>query len=229
MTHSMIEIREEFEELCEALACTDFVSMLNRLDQDEGILYDWKEKYWDECNKGNLDDIYFGCGCTRLVVFSADSNYVFKIQYDTSDPVDYSRNERYVYSRAKELGCEEYFAWVDCIGRYGSVLVYAMEKVEVNEDQNSEDSYLYHVEQWHEEHDDEDEDDMDLGEYDDHFGMIEYAIAYNGGNMSKAADLLSELGVNDLHSGNWGYRGRTFVAVDYGGYGAPARRLAQTF
>lgn len=228
MTHSIIDIRKEFEELCEALSCTDFISMLNRLGHDEGVVHDWKERYWDEYNKGNLDGVHFGYGSTSLVVFSADSSYVFKIQYDTSDPVDYSHNECYVYSRAKELGCEEYFAWVDCIGQYGSVLVYAMEQVEVNEDRNSEDSYLYHAEQWREKHD-EDEEEMNLDGYDDHFGMIEYAVAHNGGKMSMAADLLSELGVNDLHSGNWGYRGNVFVAVDYGGYGDPVRSLAKTF
>ena len=37
--------------------------------------------------------------------------------------------------------------------------------------------------------------------------------------MEIAIDLISELGINDLHSGNWGFRGDVLVLTDYGGYG----------
>ena len=227
MRHDIREIRKEFEEICEALAPTDFVGFLNRIGDDYHEYYKWKDRYWAEYNKGNMYSISFGAGCTRLVILPENSNYVFKIQYDTSDEVDFCRNERYVYSQAVERGCEEFFAWIDCIGRYGSVLVYAMEKVEVNEDRNSDDSYTYHANRWHEDHEGEDEDEMCIDDYDDHEGMIEYAIAHNGPRMEIAEQLIYDLGVNDLHSANWGYRGEVLVAVDYGGYGEDAVYIAK--
>lgn len=229
MRHSIVDIRKEFEEICETLASTDFVGFLNRVGEDYTELYKWKDRYWAKQHEDNVGGIDFSSGCTRLVIIPPASNYVFKIQYDESDFVDYCRNERYVYSQAVERGCEEFFAWIDCIGRYGSVLVYAMEKVEVNEDRNSDDSYTYHVNRWHEEHgdDDKDEDDMCIDDYDDHDGMIEYAIAHNGDRMRIAEQLIYDLGVNDLHSANWGYRGEVLVAVDYGGYGDHAFMIAK--
>lgn len=219
MRHSIVDIRKEFEEICETLASTDFVGFLNRVGEDYTEFYKWKDRYWEEQYKDNVGGIDFGAGCTRLVIIPPASNYVFKIQYDDSDSVDYCRNERYVYSQAVKRGCEEFFAWIECIGTYGSVLVYAMEKVEVNEDRNSDDSYTYHANRWHEEHKGEDEDEMYIDDYDDHDGMIEYAIARNGDRMRIAEQLIYDLGVNDLHSANWGYRGEVLVAVDYGGYG----------
>ena len=228
MRHDIKNIRKEFEEVCETLASTDFVGFLNRVGEDYTEFYKWKDRYWEEQYKDNVGGIDFGAGCTRLVIIPPASNYVFKIQYDDSDPVDFCRNERFVYRKAVEEGCEEFFAWIDCLGTYGSVLVYAMEKVEVNENRNSDDSYTYHVDRWHEEHEGEDdEDDMYIDDYDDHDGMIEYAIAHNGKRMQLAADLIDRLGVNDLHSANWGYRGDVLVAVDYGGYGDCAVMIAK--
>jgi hypothetical protein len=227
MRHDIKNIRNEFEALCETLTSTDFMGFLERVGGDYMEFYKWKDRYWAEYNKGNMDNVTFGAGCTRLVVFTTESNYVFKIQYDTTDEVDFCRNERFVYTKAIERGCDEFFAWIDCIGRYGSVLVYAMEKVEVNEDRNSDDSYTYHAKRWHEDHEGEDEDEMYIDDYDDHDGMIEYAIAHNGPRMEIAEQLIYDLGVNDLHSANWGYRGDVLVAVDYGGYGEDAVCIAK--
>lgn len=227
MRHDIKNIRNEFEALCETLTSTDFMGFLERVGGDYMEFYKWKDRYWAEYNKGNMDNVTFGAGCTRLVVFTIESNYVFKIQYDTTDEVDFCRNERFVYTKAIERGCDEFFAWIDCIGRYGSVLVYAMEKVEVNEDRNSDDSYTYHAKRWHEDHEGEDEDEMYIDDYDDHDGMIEYAIAHNGPRMEIAEQLIYDLGVNDLHSANWGYRGDVLVAVDYGGYGEDAVYIAK--
>ena len=69
---------------------------------------------------------------------------------------------------------------------------------------------------------------MYIDDYDDHDGMIEYAIAHNGPRMEIAEQLIYDLGVNDLHSANWGYRGDVLVAVDYGGYGDCAVMIAKT-
>ena len=228
MRHDIREIRKEFEEICEILAPTDFADFLNRVGEDYTEFYKWKDRYWAEYNKGNMDNVTFGAGCTRLVVISPNSNYVFKIQYDDSDDVDFCRNERFVYSKAVEEGCEEFFAWIDCIGKYGSVLVYAMEKVEVNEERNSDDSYVFHAEQWRAECGEDEDPEYYGDDYDDHDGMIEYAIAHNGKRMQLAADLIERLGVNDLHSANWGYRGDVLVAVDYGGYGDCAMMIAKS-
>lgn len=236
MRHDIREIRREFEEIREILRPTDFDGFLrNACHISYENFREWRERYWD-CVNGErceanerIASLDCNSGCTRMVLSLPNSNYVFKIQYDTSDEVDYCRNECFVYHRAVERGCEEYFAWIDCLGEYGSALVYVMEKVEVNEDRNSEDSYTYHARKWEEGREDreDDEDDEFDGEYDDHEGMIEFAIAHNGGNMEEAAVLIWDLGVNDLHSANWGYRGDVLVAVDYGGYGEDAYAIAR--
>ena len=227
MRHDINAIRNEFNEICEILTPTDFKKFLNECD-DYGEYREWRERYsMVSLHTPDVRKVEVSSGCTRVVISLPNSDYVFKIQFDTSDRVDYCRNECFVYSKAVEHECEEFFAWIACIGTYGQAVVYAMEKVEVNEDRNSDDSYTYHANRWHEEHEDEDEDDMCIDDYDDHDGMIEYAIAHNGPRMEIAEQLIYDLGVNDLHSANWGYRGDVLVAVDYGGYGEDAVYIAK--
>ena len=232
MTHCIEDIRKEFDNICKALEPTNFADFLNNTHEGSyENLREWRDRYWNLYNDNEkVSRINFNSGCTRVVLTSDDSNYVFKIQYDHSDEIDFCRNECYVYEKAVEHHCEEYFAWIGCLGVYGDALVYAMEKVEVNEDRNSEDSYTYHARKWEEDRDEDSDDDDEFdGEYDDHEGMIEFAIAHNGGNMEEAANLIWDLGVNDLHSANWGYRGDVLVAVDYGGYGDDAIWIAKQY
>jgi hypothetical protein len=216
MEHCIADIRTEFDAIYEALLPSGFGRFLDNV-KDYETYRSWKHNFYNH-NWEEKAEVELCGGCSRIVLIPHSGNYVFKIQYDFERDIDYCANEAKIYERAEERGVAEFFAWTAYIGTYGNVDVYAMERVVVDENRNSSDSYAYHRERWNDERGDEDDDDFDLGEYDDHDGMIEYAIAHNGSLMLKAVALLEEIGVNDLHCGNWGYRGETFVLVDYGGY-----------
>lgn len=218
MKHCIADIKAQFDEIYEALLPSGFDRFLAN-SKNYNQFCEWRDTFYEGDWETKLE-ISLDGGCTRFVIVPHSGNYVFKIQYDFDKDIDYCANEAAVYVAAEREGVAEFFAWTACIGTYGMTNVYAMEKVEVDENRNSDDSYTYHCEQWREENDGDDDEDVDIpGDYDDHDGMIEYAIAHNGSLMCKAVALLESIGVNDLHCGNWGYRDDVFVLVDYGGYG----------
>ena len=210
MTYNVAEARAIFEGIKEELAPSGFDFFLD--DVCGETFRKWKHRFFNGGYDKSLHAMI--CyGCSRLVIVPVYGNYVFKIQFDAEDAIDYCHNEELIYSMACERGVERFFAWTSFIGEYGEAQVYAMEKVEVDDNQNASDSYDYHMQNCV-----EDDEDEYCGEYDDHDGMIEYAQAHNGSAMDEAVRLIDEIGINDLHCGNWGYRGDTFVLVDYGGY-----------
>jgi hypothetical protein len=217
MKHCIADIKAQFDAIYEALLPSGFDRFLaDSKNYDQ--FCEWRDAFYEGDWETKLE-VDFAGGCTRFVIIPRSGDYVFKIQYDFDKDIDYCANEAAVYVAAEREGVAEFFAWTACIGTYGNADVYAMERVVVDENRNSSDSYAYHCEQWREESGSDDEDVDIFGDYDDHDGMIEYAIAHNGNLMRKAVDLLESIGVNDLHCGNWGYRDDVFVLVDYGGYG----------
>lgn len=216
MKHCIADIKTQFDAIYETLLPSGFDKFMSD-PKDYGQFREWRDTFYENDLESKLE-IDLAGGCTRFVLVPRSGNYVFKIQYDFDKDIDYCANEAAVYVAAEQEGVADFFAWTACIGVYGATPVYAMEKVDVDEDRNCEDSYFYHCEQWKEENGCDDDDEVDPGDYDDHDGMIEYAIAHNGDLMRKAVKLIDNIGINDLHSGNWGYRGDVFVLVDYGGY-----------
>ena len=216
MKHNIEAIKNEFEELLEALAPTDIRSFLQHCG-DYDSFRRWRNRMRDvdtltECGCA------FACGCSRAVLIPVVGDYVFKFQYDDGDCINYCEQETKVYKAAVERGADKFFAWTECIGLYGGTLIYAMEKVDASTERCSDDSYQYHAERWREENPNADPDECELDGYDDTDGMLDYALACNGSAMEKAIALINDLGINDLHAGNWGYRGTTLVLIDYGGY-----------
>jgi hypothetical protein len=216
MRHDMTLIHDEFNDILDKLHSKLFDEFLANPTCD--TYYAWSRVF----EPSEFHGIEVHSGCTRAVIVAPDSNYVFKIQFDwrPEDDVvlDYGRNEEYVYGKAVEKGLEEFFAWTAFLGKYDSAAVYVMEKVEVNQDKTSEDSYLYHINRDREEGRDVDDEYYDVGDYSDHEGMFEFATSINGVVMNEVEDLLDYLCVGDCHAGNWGYRGTTLVLTDYAGY-----------
>jgi hypothetical protein len=212
----MTLIRDEFNDILDKLHSKLFDEFLANPTCD--TYYAWSRVFEPSESHG----IEVHSGCTRAVIVAPDSNYVFKIQFDwrPEDDVvlDYGRNEEYVYGKAVEKGLEEFFAWTAFLGKYDSAAVYVMEKVEVNQDKTSEDSYLYHANLLRDEGYDEEELEDHIYDYSDHCGMFEFAASVNGIVMNEVEDLLDYLCVGDCHAGNWGYRGTTLVLTDYAGY-----------
>ena len=216
MRHDMTLIRDEFNDILDKLHSKLFDEFLAKPTCE--TYYAWSRLF----EPAEFHGIEVHSGCTRAVIVAPDSDYVFKIQFDwrPEDDVvlDYGRNEEYVYGKAVEKGLEKYFAWTAFLGKYGSAAVYVMEKVEVNQDKTSEDSYLYHVNCLKEQGINEEDEDFYVDEYSDHVGMFEFAASINGRVMNEVEDLLDYLCVGDCHAGNWGYRGTTLVLTDYAGY-----------
>lgn len=194
---------------------------------------------WNECDKA-ADEIGFwvSSGATRVVFgLDRDSEIVIKIQLDT-DTVDYSKREAEVYAEAKEEGLEEFFAESVPLFKYHfedggmskDITIYAMERIECGYDDISDDSYNYHYAEFCREHDLDPADDesrdayYDDRNYDeaDEEGMVVYAVSTWGGKWGDYAELfkfMREHYINDMHAGNWGYRGGKLVMCDYGGFG----------
>jgi hypothetical protein len=178
------------------------------------------QKWRDRLRQSCRTDIWEEAGCTRTVIITPDSNYVFKIQIDNhEDGIDYGDNEEYVYNKAVENHVERFFAWTANIGRFGATSVYAMEKVDVCADRISNESYSFHAECVHYEEDYEDEYCDPGDEYSSTYGMFQFAESVDGDEIWEAYNLLMSLNVNDCHPGNWGYRGNMLVLTDYAGYG----------
>ena len=111
------------------------------------------------------------------------------------------------------------------------ITIYAMERIECGYDNISDDSYNYHYAEFCREKGLDPADDesreayYDDREYDesDEEGMVVYAVSTWGGKWNDYAELfkfMKEHYINDMHAGNWGYRGGKLVMCDYGGFGS---------
>lgn len=217
MKHNITAIANEFNTIANSLG-EIFIDFLSKPTYDKG------NNFFMKYLPDEHDDIVIASGCTRAVVVAPNSNYVFKFQflpcnvddedYDPECEINYGKNEEYVYSKAVERGLEEYLAWTAYIGDFFGTPVYAMEKVVVDSCRISDESFSYHARLYKE----ETGEDYESGDYSDHEGMFDYAAEVDGDRIRELEDLFIELGVNDCHAGNWGYRGAMLVVTDYAGY-----------
>lgn len=207
MTHNIATIANMFEDIVASI----------RTPEMDAFMADPNHVTWHRLSMttgDSLGSVSFASGCTRCVIIKEGCPYVFKIQFDFDDDIDYGRNEAWVYNKAKEAHLEQYFAWTAKIGTYGKAEVYAMEYCEVNMDKIEDESFKYHAQRYQEEYGE----DYDGDDYGDHEGMFEFAVSVDGADIVKVEQLLCDLDVNDCHAGNWGYRGDLLVLTDYAGY-----------
>lgn len=208
MTHNIDKITNMFEDILDSIKCPEIDEFLK-----DPSYHTWHEL--SVATRDCLGSVRFSSGCTRCVIIKEGCPYVFKIQFDFDDDIDYGRNEAWVYNKAKEAHLEQYFAWTARIGTYGAAEVYAMEYCEVNLDKVEDESFNYHAKKYQEEYGEEYNGD----DYGDHEGMFEYAASVDGADIPAVEQLLYDLDVNDCHAGNWGYRGNLLVLTDYAGFG----------
>ena len=199
----------------------------------EDILYRW-ENYRAASSALN---IWMKAGATRLVIGADDEDYIIKIQLDVNDCEDYGAREAEICQEAKELGLLDFFAnsffLFDYTLPWGTKLpVYAMEKCSCNATQMSDDTCEYQYQKYCKERnlpDNSANRSAFFSNYcpDESTEQIEYALSRWGLDIAKEALLLNFMRdwyINDLHSGNWGYRGDMLVMIDYGGYGCTDER-----
>lgn len=175
--------------------------------------------------------INYGMGETRIVFWDNNKcDYVFKINF-TDNYKDYGGDEAFLYKKAKELGIESCFAWTAKVAEWEDIDIYAMEYCNISDMDNSDNSYFYHRERFCNENgwdidnltDKEQEivsrncNHYNCGSHD---GMIDFAGSqWEEYKYNTFLSMVDHYGMNDLHSGNWGYRDNgDFVLTDYAGY-----------
>lgn len=190
---------------------------------------DDKEFFEEAKDYANKNGIFFFFGASKLVIVDEESDWVIKLSFDCSVDVDegmesdYCKRELYNYEKACEEGVEKFFAEICMVGEVDGIEVYLQEKLKVDDgvekdvDQIFRD-YVYNLdESYYDDIEDEDERsailtddvyDMDEGErIEAIFGFDERLITFIENN-----------DINDLHSGNFGYRGADLVIMDYSGW-----------
>ena len=187
---------------------------------------EYNEKFEDETGLKLLR------GACRIVI--PFDKYAYKFNF-LGETIDYCAEEAYAYQKAIDAGCDEAFCPITFLthingnDEYSGFDVYIVPVCEIDDLQNSDDSYDYHFRQECEALDydpenlsDEQRDEVESymsDEYEDTEGMCEFASSkWDDGLYGRTMDLIDELEIRDLHYGNWGYLNGKFVIVDYAGY-----------
>lgn len=227
-----------------------FTEYLNAMFHEYGFAssymegYDCEEVYcnWEgDCEMADHYGTWFATGCTRFVMGDDEHDYVIKFQKE-NDAIDYGEFEVNTYNRAVAAGYGEKFAWCAKLMDYHyddeeyciDIPIYVMECIDCNYEVVSDDSYNYHYTAFCEQENldpssDEARDEWSNtdGDYSSTEAMIEFAFnVWHASLLFREGFIkfLREEQVNDLHCGNWGYRGDTLVLTDYAGYGDPDNR-----
>ena len=200
------------------------------LAQLEGTGFDMDDPWGTDHNLP--DNLEIESGATRFVIW--DTNYNdFVIKFSDEERYEaYSAKEAEVYHKAEEKGVEKYFGWIHFICNYQNHAVYAMEYLDCDEETISNKSYEYNWKEFcSEENIDDDEDTRNSSyryEFDEaymdcnngDYGVLNYLFSeITNEDMIKLDHLIYDEDVNDLHEGNFGFRGNQLVICDYAGYG----------
>lgn len=188
----------------------------------------------DFCNNAaeyaEKNHLSFACGASKFCVIDEESEWVIKISFDCSYDVegedmevDYCKRELYNYKKACGAGLEKYFAAIFKIGEVDGVEIYLQEKLEVNDSVEDDVNqifcdYVHSLdEDYYNEIEDEDERNSAIweGVYDmDEGERIEAIFGY----IKELINFIENNDINDLHCGNFGYRGSELVIMDYSGW-----------
>ncbi len=179
------------------------------------------------CGLRDLYEIHHGC--TRYCIHKYDADYVIKVQYHNGsidDEFNYGANELKVWREAVAAGLSDFFAPVDYLFNYDGFEFYAMEYIDMDEDNNSSHIYDTMVGAYSFSHPEATEEDcMEWFESNSRFEnqpqILRYAAnddVWGADNADAVAALLNRLNVNDIHIANVGYNGDMFVIADYAGY-----------
>lgn len=209
--------------------------LIDRFQFDKFLNRDETFNEWFERHGNDLYDnhYYWGSGACRVVIFHEDWDFVLKFCYDCEEDVDYCLNEAYLYIKAQEWGIENAFAACDIVGKFGLYDIYVMDRCYCNEDGMSDDSYDLQFKKYCTEYGLDPAAEESMDEFSDNcpaYGeqdcMLELAEVHWGLKFTNTViAFMEEYGINDCHSGNWGWLNNNLVIVDYAGYGEGARRI----
>lgn len=165
--------------------------------------------------------IHVDYGATRVVVVADNLDWVLKFDFQNAGlSHEYNELEVKNYQYACEWNLEDCFAAMYFLEKVNSIKVYAQERVRIDDDLTSDSFYEYTLQNYYsdEDSDDEDvrenawEDSNELDNEDRIYAMVDNLTARELVRFTNRYD------INDLHSGNWGYRDGDPVLVDYAGY-----------
>lgn len=248
MIHNIERVREQYKDLLDKMVERGFAKAVCKACCADDISYEWR----CDCDENVFDelDMWMSCGATRCCLgLNSDTEYVIKFQVD-KDECDYCDREASISRDAEKCGFGDFFAKSEPLFDYTftydnkdkMVKVYVMEWCYCDYDTVSDDSYRYHYSKFCEDNnldassddsrdlfsDEEERRASDDENSESNFGMIEYAKSTWGvideQFIHDLIDFMRDWEINDLHAGNWGYKGNKLVMVDYGGYGDVAER-----
>ena len=227
------KISHKINRLIEIMNETDYNAYL----RGEVSFYEWfnkLERYDDE-----LDHV---SGTCRACIHFYDSDFVFKFNIYHSD-IDYCASEFFIYEEAKAYEVNNHFAWITkaydwYFNDQYIMTIYAMEFCEGCNGSVSQASYSYHFRLYCEENGYDPDNltssqreevcDMIDDYYGDSEGMMDMASsAMSFDEFEKFSSFIDRYNINDIHSGNWGYRGDMLILIDYAGYCRNLIELAQ--
>lgn len=150
-------------------------------------------------------------GATKAVFAVEGMDTVAKIGFQNFK-VDHAAREAQIYQEARAMDLEQFFVPCKKIGEISSLEVFEMELVEVGEDLVTSDMWQKCSGSM------SDEEIVDV--IDNDYGFVEalFPFYYSDEEMTRLFDFISELEINDLHSGNIGYEDGRIVIIDYSGY-----------
>ena len=171
---------------------------------------------WSELMMKNHKEIKSNAGATKIVLPYKD--IVIKIPYSVCDGRfnNYCEEEVNNYIHAVENKVDDFFAPCEFIGRFyycgGSVPIYVMEKVSLNEDCNNiQGSYDFYGHSGY-----------SYDEMSDNENLIANVFSnwYDDEDVINLLDFIRSYGINDIHDENIGFRfsdGYPLI-IDYSGY-----------
>lgn len=171
--------------------------------------------------------IHVEFGCTKAV-FLSDSDWVLKtnIKRDTCDKYeDYCRREADNYELATHEHIDNYFAACYFYKEVDGYDFYIQERIDPDEDSISSSCYDYISSRYSKDFESiEDEDERNYRIDDAFYDMSDeeriYAVFcdYPTDIIDAIVTFISDLDINDLHPGNFGYRESRPVIMDYSGF-----------
>lgn len=185
--------------------------------------YRWQENYKNYLHRIHCETF---CGVTRTVFVFDDLDWVIKINFINPLMDDYNYLEYSHFQSAIKAGLEKYFAAMWYVDEIDGICIYAQEKVNVDEDSVSSSFFEYTLENYYNQASkNEDgewtEDQVNEAAWDESYTLENedriYAMITDG-MANELISFIQENDINDLHSGNWGYRGDEPVLIDYAGY-----------
>lgn len=161
-------------------------------------------------------------GWCRIVFLTDESDYVLKIpaNFLSGRSVDFNQNEFDTYQKAVEAGYENIFAKCYKLSDYRGIPMLLMERIDVDEEENASICNQTLESAYQEDGYDEEEIYDTLQGYS--YGGSDMVEVYLGTKYGDAfTDWCDEIGLRDVHSGNFGFRNGDYsqpVICDYASY-----------